>query len=95
MYKCGMWHFAHFDLFPRMESHYCRRDSNKLYLASNLNISIMYRLYKEQLKEKQPVSYHVYKDIFHSYDPALSFYQPKRINAQNLMHIKPHQIKMP
>lgn len=98
---------SHIDSFPRMESHYCRRDSKKLYLASDLNISIMYRLYKQQLKEMQPVSYYVYKDIFRSYDPALSFYQPKKdqctkCNAYNAslnkdplkdgQHIKPEKM---
>ncbi|KAL5239426.1 hypothetical protein ACI65C_006836 [Semiaphis heraclei] len=40
----------HIDLFPRVESHYCRRDSSKQYLSSDLNISTMYRLYCEQIK---------------------------------------------
>lgn len=36
----------HIDSFPRIESHYCRRDSQKQYLLPDLNISKMYRLYK-------------------------------------------------
>ncbi|CAG9830745.1 unnamed protein product [Diabrotica balteata] len=37
----------HINSFPRIESHYCRRDSTKNYLNEDLNISIMYRLYQD------------------------------------------------
>jgi hypothetical protein len=36
----------HINLFPRVESHYCRKDSRKLYLSSDLSISKLYDLYK-------------------------------------------------
>lgn len=71
----------HIDSFPRVESHYCRKDSKKLYLSSELNISIMYRLYKNEFcinKQINPVSCFVYSKIFHSYEPALSFFIPKK-----------------
>ena len=35
----------HISSFPVMASHYCRKSSNKLYLASDLNVSITYILY--------------------------------------------------
>lgn len=36
----------HINSFPRVESHYCRKDTSKLYLPSDLNKAKMYRLYK-------------------------------------------------
>nr|CAH7744923.1 unnamed protein product [Callosobruchus chinensis] len=70
----------HIDLFPRIESHYCRRDSKKEYLSPELNISVMYRLYIEfcEANNLSPVSRFVYQAIFHEYDPPLSFYKPKK-----------------
>ncbi|XP_072377503.1 uncharacterized protein [Diabrotica undecimpunctata] len=68
---------AHIDSFPRMESHYCRRDMKRLYLSSDLNISLMHRLYQEQ-NVGEPVSYYVYKSMFNSYDSQLTFYAPKK-----------------
>lgn len=37
----------HINSFPKVESHYCRRDSSKLYLSSDLNKAVMYRLYTD------------------------------------------------
>lgn len=81
----------HIDSFPRVESHYCRRDSTKLYLGSDLNISVLYRLYTEDFCENKnikPVSRFVYQQIFHQYEPPLDFFIPKkdqcfRCNAYN------------
>lgn len=59
----------HIDQYPRIESHYCRKDSKKIYLDSDLNLSRMYKMYKEVFcPEKQitPVSPYVYHKIFHS-----------------------------
>lgn len=71
----------HIDSFPRIESHYCRRDSQKQYLSPDLNISKMYRLYKDDFcvqKNVQAVSLFVYQKTFHEYDPRLDFYKPKK-----------------
>ena len=38
----------HIDSIQRIESHYCRRDTKERYLDSSLNISIIFRLYKEE-----------------------------------------------
>ncbi|CAG9782066.1 unnamed protein product [Diatraea saccharalis] len=38
---------THIKLFPVVESHYTRKQSKRLYLSENLNVSKMYRLYNE------------------------------------------------
>lgn len=38
----------HITSFPTVESHYCRANSSKQYLDSNLNIAKMYQLYKDK-----------------------------------------------
>lgn len=71
----------HIDSFPRMEAHYSRRDTKKFYLAADLNISVMYRSYVETYcKEEKisPISISVYRKIFNSYEPQLSFHVPKK-----------------
>jgi len=67
--------------FPKVESHYCRRDSSKLYLSSDLNKALMYRLYTDHFcKERNisPVSFFIYKQTFNAFDPQLSFFLPKK-----------------
>ena len=38
---------AHINLFPRIESHYCRSTIQKEYLKNKLNLSLVYDLYTE------------------------------------------------
>jgi len=66
----------HIDSFPKMESHYCRRDTKKLYLSAELNLSVMYKLYCDNVSK--PVSQSVYSKMFHNYEPRLAFYKPKK-----------------
>lgn len=58
----------HIESFPRVESHYCRKSSNKEYLEAELNLSKMYDLYKEQccLNNYVPQSIHTYRHIFNT-----------------------------
>jgi len=42
----------HISSFPLVESHYARERTMKKYLDSDLNISKMYHLYKEWVKQK-------------------------------------------
>jgi len=37
----------HIDSIPKVESHYCRQDSNKEYLDGTLNLKILYEKYVE------------------------------------------------
>lgn len=71
----------HIDSFPRMESHYCRKYSKKLYLSPELNVAELYRLYCNEYCQREtiiPVSESVYRAIFRSYEPPLSTYVPKK-----------------
>ncbi|XP_044760403.1 uncharacterized protein LOC123317857 [Coccinella septempunctata] len=64
--------------FPSVESHYCRASSTKKYLDSCLNVSIMYRMYKDMCSTKKlkPVSSEKYRQIFNEYN--LGFFKPKK-----------------
>lgn len=79
--ECIMHVKKHIDRFPRLESHYCRRDTKKLYLSPELNLAEMYRLYcKDYCPQNAitPVKENVYRNIFKSYDPPLATYVPKK-----------------
>lgn len=70
----------HIDSFPRVPSHYCRRESKREYLGSELNVSIMYRLYVEKCKEhnRKAVGQTLFRNLFADHEPPLSFYSPKK-----------------
>ena len=70
----------HINSFPRIPSHYCRKDSRKLYLDPELNISILHRLYLSFCEERKetPVHFQIYSKVFHSYNPPLCFFVPKK-----------------
>ena len=66
----------HIASFPTVPSHYCRANSDRNYLDSNLSVARMYKLYTEN-NVTQPVKIHIYRQIF-NYDFNLSFYKPKK-----------------
>lgn len=72
---------THIKSFPVLESHYCRKDSNKLYLESTLNQSKMYEMYKDFMSENYPdltaVKESFYKHIFCT-EYNMSFHNPKK-----------------
>lgn len=67
----------HIQSFPAYSSHYGREKSTKKYLSSDLNVSIMYDLYKESCAADciPHVHYNTYRIIFRSMN--LSFKKPK------------------
>lgn len=72
----------HIKSFPVYRSHYCRVDNpNKKFLHHGLNLSMMYRLYKERMTENnlesEIVSQSVYEKIFYT-DFNLSFKPPHK-----------------
>ena len=70
---------THIRSFPTMPSHYTRKDTQREYLPSDLNIKKMHELYSEEcLKEgKEPVTSRQYRKIFNK-NFSLSFHVPKK-----------------
>lgn len=69
----------HIESFPSVESHYCRKDTNRKFLAQDLNITKMYHLYQDKCKaeNKTAVSAALYRKVFNEeYD--FSFHTPKK-----------------
>ena len=91
---------THINSFPKMESHYCRKSTKRQYLASNLNITRMYELYKDQQKSKNKlfVRQAVYRTIFLT-EFNLGFHIPKKDQCklctkfENLQHPTSEEIK--
>lgn len=70
----------HIDTFERVESHYCRKNTKREYLDSDLNIQKMYAQYKEWMisrNDKNIASESRYRHIFTS-DFNLFFHKPKK-----------------
>lgn len=67
----------HIDRFPRVESHYCRENSTREYLHSDLTLKKMYRMFIGTL-EGNPMkpSFSTYKRVFKGKN--LSFHRPKK-----------------
>lgn len=69
----------HINLFPRIESHYCRSQTKKEYLDGSLNISTMYRLYTEYCKTNNWATAKkcTYEKIFNE-EFNIGFFAPKK-----------------
>lgn len=70
----------HINSFETIESHYCRKNSSRLYLPATLNVSKMYALYMEYCIENsfsRPATESMYRHIFNN-DFNLSFHHPKK-----------------
>jgi hypothetical protein len=70
---------SHINQFPTHAPHYTRADTNRRFLAADLNINKMHDLYKEQcINNKQPfVKAGVYHSVFCN-EFNLSFHHPKK-----------------
>lgn len=80
----------HIQSFPTVVSHYCRTQSQKKYLDSKLNLSLMYRLYVDSLKEKNVdniPSQSLYEKVFRR-DFNLSFKPPRKDTCQTCDRLK-------
>ena len=66
---------AHIAKFPRAESYYCRRNSNKEYLSPELNVSQMHKMFVKE-NPGAPCSYTTYLRVFKCMN--LSFLSPKK-----------------
>lgn len=70
----------HINSFPQVESHYTRKDSRKRYLAPDLNIQQLYRLYSEDYCQRlglAPVKQEIYRRVFNT-QFNLGFFIPKK-----------------
>lgn len=70
----------HIDSFPKLESHYSRKDTNKLYLEGSLNLPKMYALYKEKCEQEWkiiPEKQSLYRTVFDN-EFNLAFHTPKK-----------------
>lgn len=67
----------HIKSFPTVDSHYCRKDSQKQYLSPELSVSKMYRLYVEKCQSTghSPVKLSFYHQIFCK-EFNISFHKP-------------------
>lgn len=66
---------SHIDRFPRTESHYCRRSSTCEYLAAELTVDKMYRMFLEE-NPQDSVSFSTYYSAFKRKN--LKFFKPKK-----------------
>lgn len=63
----------HIEKYPKYESHYTRRDTEKKYLQSHLNITMLYNEYKAE--HPNAASYDLFREVFKS--TGYSFKQPQ------------------
>lgn len=70
---------SHIDSIPRIESHYLRNQTTREFFEGDLNISILYRLYKENCIDKgsEYVKKCIYEKIFNT-EYNIGFFQPKK-----------------
>lgn len=67
---------AFIEKFPCYESHYSReKSSHRKYLSPDLSIGKMYELYKDEIGERVPVSYFIFREIFNK-EFNLHFHPP-------------------
>ena len=69
----------HISRFPNVESHYCRKESQRMYLDKTVSLRRMYRLYVEECNTlNSPVQkFWLYEKIFNT-EFNLGFYRPKK-----------------
>lgn len=66
----------HVNSFPRDESHYGRKKSNKEYLSQDLNINRLYRAFKEKYSDSN-ITYKLDYKTFKKKFPQVSFHRPR------------------
>ena len=85
----------HIESFPRIESHFTRRDTRKLYLDQLLSISGLYALYTKEFEvtnsSTASVEEEVYRKIFCK-ECNLSFFCPKKLQYSKCTNISAARI---
>lgn len=75
----------HINSIPRMESHYCRKDTKKEYIEGGRTIMDLYRDFVELWKMQhstQPANYQIYAKVFNN-GFNISFFQPKKDQCED------------
>lgn len=69
----------HINLFPRVDSHYTRKDSKRQYLEENLSVPQMHKYYLEWVKDQgiDPATERQYRDVFNT-EFNIGFFKPKK-----------------
>lgn len=68
---------SHINRFPRIESHFCRQNTDREYLSSDLTLTKMHRMFgKDQSNDVTSVSFTYYCKIFH--EKNVSIHHPKK-----------------
>lgn len=70
---------GHINRFPRVESHYCRAKTTRMYLHPDLSLRKMFEMFLQELKLKgdnKIPSYSLYRKVFKR--QKLSFFSPKK-----------------
>lgn len=65
----------HINSFPRVEAHYCRKDTKKEYLDSELSLAEMYMLYKVTVDKS------LFTDLFSTLSLIWNFSNQERIDV--------------
>jgi len=68
----------HIESIPKIESHYCRKDTSRVYIEGGKTVAQLHREYtkQRQLKGGKCASYAQYLEVFNSYN--ISFFVPKK-----------------
>jgi len=69
----------HIESIPTVDSHYCRKDSNKTYLDGRMNLQILYEKYVDDCTQKGevPAKVHLYRHVFNR-EYNIEFIKPKK-----------------
>lgn len=82
-----------FNLLPKMDSHYCRKDSQKQYFEHPFKtLSEVYEMYKKNCAEKDTknVSITTFNRVFQ--DLNLAIHKPKKDQCATCLHYKAKQL---
>lgn len=80
----------HIHSIPRMESHYCRKDTRKEYIEGGRSLMDLYRDYLIVCKERQilsPASYQIYSRTINT-EYNISFFSPKKDQCEDCVRYK-------
>lgn len=84
----------HINSVPRIESHYCRKDSIRQYIEGGKTVAQLHKDYVGICKEsnKPYANYIMYSRIFND-EFKISFYIPKKINVETACRMRLLQLK--